>query len=154
MNNAWRRLSVHHGQRQPVMDEPTWRVAFASNDRRSVNQHFGMANGFDIYEIAQKSSRLIEVLQSSQGDNHQGRVNERVHLLVGCRLLFCVAVGEAAKRQLAEVNITAILVEAGTSISSLLAKLHSQSSTPRKQALPAKQAEEKFLAMLADGWDE
>ncbi|MBF0295116.1 MAG: nitrogen fixation protein NifX [Magnetococcales bacterium] len=142
------------------MGEPTWKVAFASSDRQHVNQHFGMATGFAVYEIAPEAVRLREVLQSVACNTHNGRVGERVQLLDGCRLLFCVAIGEAAKRQLADAGITALVVQQGAAISSLLEKLQAQSVAqvgtlaPFKPPVPSKQAEEKFLAMLANGWDE
>lgn len=156
MNNAWRRLRVHHGLGISVMGEPTWKAAFASSDWQHVNQHFGMATGFAVYEIAPEAARLHEVLQFVDSNAHNCRVGERVQLLDGCRLLFCVAIGEAAKRQLADAGMTVLVVESGTAITFLLNKLQEQSVTriPRRKSLPSAQAEEKFLAMLANGWDE
>ncbi|MBF0211964.1 MAG: nitrogen fixation protein NifX [Magnetococcales bacterium] len=166
MNNGWRRLRVHHGPGTPDMDDPSWTAAFASNDRKHVDQHFGMATGFDLYAISPGGSRLIEVLRAVSGEanSHEGRVGARVRLLEGCRLLFCIAVGEAAKQQLAAVGITAMVVDPGTPIAALLIKLQEQSASraaasaggpaPCGKARSSRQAEENFLAMLANGWDE
>ncbi|MBF0190348.1 MAG: hypothetical protein HQL99_04275 [Magnetococcales bacterium] len=160
MSNVWRRLRVHHGLEAPVMGEPAGKVAFASSDRQRVDEHFGMATGFVIHEVASDGYRLVEVLQSVASDSHSGRIGERVRLLAGCRLLFCVAIGEAAKQQLATAGITAMVVESGESIATLLDRLqahsasHGESLTPFKKPLSSQEAEDKFLAMLANGWDE
>ncbi|MEO5349948.1 MAG: hypothetical protein H7836_09900 [Magnetococcus sp. YQC-3] len=160
MSNAWRRLSIHHNSGMAAMEEPAWKAAFASDDREHVNQHFGMATAFAVYAITPASLQLMEVLHSVVADDHNGRVGERVALLAGCRLLFCVAVGEAAKRQLAAAGITAVVVQPGSSIASLLRKLQGQSTTPgqllslRNRQLSSAEKDEKYVALLADGWNE
>lgn len=158
MINTWRRWRIHHGPGTPAMGDQTWKASFASDDRHHVNQHFGMASGFCVFEIAPGASRLIEVLRSPLSDNHNGRIGERIQMLQGCRLLFCVAIGESARRQLASNGITAMVVATGVTISSLLIKLQEQPArgtlAPFKTALSPKLAEERFVAMLANGWDE
>ncbi|MBF0460901.1 MAG: nitrogen fixation protein NifX [Magnetococcales bacterium] len=142
------------------MAEQTWQVAFASDDRTHVNQHFGVASGFCIHAIAPETARLIEVLHCVGAETHQDRVGERIALLEGCQLLFCVAVGDAARRQLLAAGITALVVEQGTAIASLLPKLQERPARYRglpgqgKKPPPPSVVEDRLLAILADGWDE
>ena len=39
------------------------KIAFATSDRRAVNQHFGAAESFAIYEVGESETRLIEVAE-------------------------------------------------------------------------------------------
>ncbi|MBF0610301.1 MAG: hypothetical protein G8345_03375 [Magnetococcales bacterium] len=156
MTQTWNQWRVHHNPASVSMDDAVWKVAFASSDLQEVNQHFGMAAGYSIYELSMGSSRLVEVLRApAEGGHH--RIGERISWLTGCQLMFSVAVGESARQQLAAAGITAVTVAPGTTIASLLIRLEEQPAIyckPFKQPLPPQQAEERFITMLANGWDE
>ena len=62
------RLGDNHGPRRlqlvwSIKEEPAavLRVAFASTDRSRVNQHFGAAEGFAIYEVVPDKATLVGV---------------------------------------------------------------------------------------------
>ena len=43
----------------------TVKIAFATSDRRAVNQHFGAAESFAVYEVGESEARLVEVRESA-----------------------------------------------------------------------------------------
>ena len=61
----------------------TVKIAFATSDRRAVNQHFGAAESFAVYEIGESETRLIEVAEfiETAMDGHEGKLAAKVELL-------------------------------------------------------------------------
>jgi nitrogen fixation protein NifX len=100
----------------------TVKIAFASNDRLAVNQHFGAACAFAIYELTESSSCLVEVAEfiETAMDGHEGKLSAKIRLLNGCAAVYCNAAGGSAIRQLQAQGIQAMRVEEGTRIDLLL----------------------------------
>jgi nitrogen fixation protein NifX len=98
------------------------KIAFASSDRRAVNQHFGAAEAFAIYEIGESSSRLVEVAEfiEVEMDGHEGKLAAKVELLGDCAAVYCNAVGASAIQQLLAKGIQPMRVDEGTLIDELL----------------------------------
>ena len=98
------------------------KIAFATSDRRAVNQHFGAAESFAIYEVAEDGTRLIEVAEfiETAMDGHDGKLAAKVALLGDCAAAYCNAVGASAIQQLLAAGIQPMRVDEGTSIDELL----------------------------------
>jgi len=94
---------------------PTLRLAFASSDRKTVNQHFGAARAFVIYDISAEGFQLAEVVefsgQSTMQDGHEAKLEAKIQLLDGCCAVYCNAVGASAIRQLLAVGIQPVKVD-------------------------------------------
>jgi nitrogen fixation protein NifX len=103
----------------------TVKIAFASSDRRAVNQHFGAAEAFAIYEVGEAEARLIEVAEfiETAMDGHEGKLAAKVELLGDCAAVYCNAVGASAIQQLLAKSIQPMRVDEGTLIDDLLAGL-------------------------------
>src|SRR5512146_1861255 len=103
----------------------TVKIAFASSDRRAVNQHFGAAGAFAIYEVGEAEARLIEVAEiiETAMDGHEGKLAAKVELLGDCAAVYCNAVGASAIQQLLAKSIQPMRVDEGTLIDDLLAGL-------------------------------
>ncbi len=103
----------------------TVKIAFASSDRRAVNQHFGAAEAFAIYEVGEAEARLIEVAEfiETAMDGHEGKLAAKVELLGDCAAVYCNAVGASAIQQLLAKSIQPMRVDEGTLIDELLAGL-------------------------------
>lgn len=103
----------------------TVKIAFASSDRRAVNQHFGAAEAFSIYELDGHESRLIEVAEfiETAMDGHEGKLAAKVDLLGDCAAVYCNAVGASAIQQLLAKSIQPMRVDEGTAIDELLSGL-------------------------------
>jgi nitrogen fixation protein NifX len=100
----------------------TVKIAFATSDRRAVNQHFGAAGAFAIYELGEKESRLVEVAEfiETAMDGHEGKLAAKVDLLGDCAAVYCNAVGASAIQQLLAKSIQPMRVEEGVLIDELL----------------------------------
>ncbi len=114
-------------------NEMTVKIAFASNDRRLVNQHFGAAEAFAIYEMGETDARLVEVAEfiETSMDGHEGKLAAKIELLEGCAAVYCNAAGASAIQQLLAKGIQPMRVDEGSLIEELLACLQkSMNSEP------------------------
>lgn len=101
------------------------KIAFATSDRKAVNQHFGAAEAFAIYELGEHDARLVEVAQftETEMDGHEGKLAAKVELLGDCAAVYCNAAGASAIQQLLAAGIQPMRVDEGTSIEELLCGL-------------------------------
>ncbi len=101
------------------------KIAFATSDRREVNQHFGAAEAFAVYELSESETRLIEVAEfiETAMDGHEGKLAAKVELLGDCAAVYCNAVGASAIQQLLAKGIQPMRVDEGTLIDELLCGL-------------------------------
>ena len=137
------------------------KIAFASSDRRLVDQHFGAAESFALYELAEDDARLIEVVQFHDSDTamdgHEGKLAGKIALLDGCAAVYCNAVGASAIKQLLGAGIQPMKVEEGTPIDALLCSLNqSMKAEPPVWMAKAMKVKDpsRFDAMDAEGWAE
>lgn len=137
------------------------KIAFASSDRRLVDQHFGAAEAFCLYELAEDAARLIEVAEFQDSDTamdgHEGKLASKIALLDGCVAVYCNAVGASAIKQLLAAGIQPMKVEEGTPVDALLCGLNQSLKTepPAWLAKCSKPKDEgRFAAMEAEGWSE
>ena len=103
-------------------EEPAVKIAFASNDRIAVNQHFGAASAFAIYELDISHASLVEVAEfiETAMDGHEGKLASKVAVLKDCAAVYCNAVGASAIQQLLGSGIQPMRVEEGVRIDGLL----------------------------------
>lgn len=139
----------------------TVKIAFASGDRRTVDQHFGAAEAFVIYELSEDDARLVEAVQFHDRDvamdGHEGKLAAKIALLEGCAAVYCNAVGASAIKQLLAAGIQPMKVEEGTPVDTLLCGLNQAmlKEPPPWMARHLKPRDvSRFAAMDAEGWSE
>ncbi len=103
----------------------TVKIAFATSDRKAVNQHFGAAEAFAIYEVSETDAKLIEVAEfiETAMDGHEGKLAAKVELLGDCAAVYCNAAGASAIQQLLAGGIQPMRVDEGMCIDGLLSGL-------------------------------
>ena len=105
------------------------KVAFATSDRVTVDQHFGATVGFAIYAIDDERARLVQVAEfpadsyNNSMDGNENKLADKIATLVGCAAVYCLAVGGSAVRQLLAGGIQPVRMENETPIESLLLEL-------------------------------
>lgn len=101
------------------------KIAFATSDRRAVDQHFGAAEAFAIYEVGETETRLVEVAEfiETAMDGHDGKLAAKVELLGDCAAVYCNAAGASAIQQLLAKSIQPMRVDEGSPIDLLLSGL-------------------------------
>lgn len=146
-----------------VKESAQLKIAFASSDRHTVNQHFGAAQAFVVFNLSQGHFQLAEVVEFSGEsvlqDGQEGKLEAKVRLLESCAAVYCNAVGASAIRQLLAENIQPLKVEPGTVIENLLKDLQQlwDQEPPvwlerslRQQQRPA----ERFAGMADQDWQQ
>lgn len=138
------------------------RIAFASTDRQTVNQHFGAAEAFAIFEVGPTGSRLVEVAEflDTAQDGNENKLPGKIATLAGCAAVYCLAVGASAVKQLLAAGVQPIRVEEGSPIEALSRDIEAElASGPTgwlAKALKTRQGNDaaRFDAMEAEGWQE
>ncbi|MEL6979515.1 MAG: nitrogen fixation protein NifX [Pseudomonadota bacterium] len=136
------------------------RIAFASTDRTSVDQHFGSATSFMVYAVDAGASRFVEALRFTPAaqDGDEGKLVARIAALEGCAAVYVQAVGSSAASQLIRAGVHPQKVASGALIAPLLAALQRQLAEEppawAQKALAAEKRADRFDAMEAEDWDE
>ena len=136
------------------------RVAFASDDRATVNQHFGAAEGFAIFALDGERAQLVEVAEfpPEAMDGNETRLPARIATLDGCAAVYCLAVGASAVKQLLAAGIQPIRLDDGGAIEPLLKQISRairDGGIPWvDKALRKKDDASRFERMAVDGWEE
>lgn len=111
-----------------TMDKTSFKVAFASSDLKKVDQHFGSAERFAIYQVTPDDITLLEVSEfgSLDQDGNESKLLEKFVVLDGCVAVYCLAVGPSAVRQLMALKIQPMKVAHGTQINATLKELQQE----------------------------
>ncbi len=138
------------------------KVAFASTDRRRVNQHFGAAEGFVVYEISPDKASLVGVADFAEEamDGNEDKLTAKVDFLAGCAAVYVMAIGASAIKKLMAKGIQPIRVNEIDAVDELLVEISSAMREggvawiDRALAAQAKQeTADRFAAMDAEGWE-
>jgi len=88
------------------------RIAVASDDGKTIHQHFGRTSRFLIYEIDVSGAHLIEARENEPacypgGKKHsESFLTESVDLVADCRAVLAAQIGAVAQAYLIRRNIT------------------------------------------------
>lgn len=138
------------------------KVAFATSDMTTVNQHFGSAKSFAVYAVNKDQTQLMEAAQFGvlSQDGNEEKLSVKMDLLEGCAAVYCQAIGASAINQLIARGIQPVKVHEGSKITDLLVDLQTEltvgpSSWLAKAINKYKNPDpEKFSKMEEEGWDE
>ena len=142
--------------------ETALKIAFATTDMETVDQHFGSAKSFAVYAVDRENSKLLEAAQFGElsQDGNEDKLSVKIELLGGCAAVYCQAVGGSAINQLIANNIQPVKVHEGSKIKDLIVDLQTEikagpSSWLAKAINQHKSPDpERFNKMEDDGWDE
>ncbi len=94
------------------------KIAVASTDGVNVNQHFGLAEKFLIYEATPAAFNLLEELEVepySSGDKghlfDQKRFSRVAEKISDCRKMFAVKIGEIPAAELKKMGIEPVIYQ-------------------------------------------
>ena len=156
MSRCERKLHV-----EPAPDAGQFRlkVAFATQDRVTVNQHFGTAKSLMVFGVGTEGWSLLEVIEfpSSLKQTHD-KLPSRIHELAGCAAVYCNACGVSAIRKLVEQGVNPVKVPEGINIHELLKEIQFELNHFPKgwlaRALKQGQRkdEKRFDRLLDDTW--
>ncbi|MFI3194649.1 MAG: nitrogen fixation protein NifX [Methylococcaceae bacterium] len=138
------------------------KIAFATTDMETVNQHFGSAKSFALYAVDQEEAHFLEAAQFGElnQDGNEDKLSVKLDLLDGCAAVYCQAVGGSAINQLIARNIQPVKVHENSKIKTLIMDLQTEmkagpSSWLAKAINQHKGPDpERFNKMAEEGWDE
>ncbi|WP_295007916.1 NifB/NifX family molybdenum-iron cluster-binding protein [uncultured Dechloromonas sp.] len=155
-----RRLQLVWSIRQEP--EAVLKVAFASTDRSRVNQHFGAAEGFAIFEVTPDKATLVGVAEFAEEamDGNEDKLGAKVDFLEGCAAVYVMAIGASAIKKLMARGIQPIRVDEVDAIDDLLLDISKAMTeggvawVDRAIAAQGKaKPEDRFASMEAEGWE-
>jgi len=157
-----RRMHVVQGTDEKKFMETALKIAFATSDMETVNQHFGSAKSFAVYAVDIENSEFLEAAQFGElsQDGNEDKLSVKLDLLDGCAAVYCQAVGGSAINQLIARNIQPVKVHEGGKIKDLIADLQNEikagpSSWLAKAINQHKDPDpDRFNQMEDEGWDE
>ncbi len=82
------------------------KVAFASTDKININQHFGRAEEFYIWEIGPEDAEFSGIIQvKTEGADEGERIEARCSSLADCALVYVAEIGGPAAARLVAKKI-------------------------------------------------
>lgn len=142
----------------------TIRVAFASDDRVRVNQHFGAAEGFVIHDVGPDKTALVAVGEfvAAAMDGNEDKLAAKIDFLAGCAAVFVMAIGASAIKQLVAADIQPVRVApaegCGDRIDAILADIQAgmrAGGVPWiDKALAARKNPDRFALMAEETWTD
>ncbi len=100
------------------------KVAFASTDKVHVNEHFGRAEQFYIWEVSPEEAEFTGVVQvKTEGDDEADRIEARCAGLDDCALVYVAQIGGPAAARLVQKKIHPIKSKEQEPITAVVAKL-------------------------------
>lgn len=104
------------------------KVAFASEDLRTVDAHFNKARTFAIHAVSALASRFVEVIRFDDGEarpkgENAERVDARIEAIRDCAMVFVAAIGGPTAAKVVNRRIHPVKAREGESIDEILARL-------------------------------
>ena len=111
------------------------RVAFATTDGISVNEHFGRAGMFSVYEFSKSEYHFLGTRKFADGRDteieetrgmgaeHEDKVQIKVDALSDCRIIYMTEVGGPSAARLIKKGVMPLKVTDSTPVLELMEKL-------------------------------
>lgn len=100
------------------------KVAFASTDKIHVDEHFGRAQEFYVWEVCADDASLSGVVQVKQeGDDEADRIEARCSGVEDCSLVYVAQIGGPAAARLVQKKVHPIKIKDAATIADTVEKL-------------------------------
>jgi nitrogen fixation protein NifX len=111
------------------------KIAFATTDGTKVDEHFGRAGMFAVYDMGQEGYELVEMRKFADGidtavtgtrdggEAHEDAVQAKVDRLADCKIIFLTEIGGPSAARLVKKGIMPMKVRTVTPINEELARL-------------------------------
>jgi nitrogen fixation protein NifX len=111
------------------------KIAFATTDGVTIDEHFGRAGMFAVYDITKDGHKFLEIRKFSEGRDsaieeskgmgviHDERVQKKVDTLADCRIIYLTEIGGPSAARLIKKGTMPVKVKQSVSIEESLIKL-------------------------------
>lgn len=121
------------------------KIAFATTDGINVDEHFGRAGAFAVYEVKEEGYRFVEMRKFAEGrdkaieetrgreEMHEDLVQRKVESLGDCKIIYITEIGGPSASRLVKKGIMPVKVKEMVTIEESLRRL---SETIKKSPPP------------------
>ncbi|MGC2854365.1 nitrogen fixation protein NifX [Novispirillum sp. DQ9] len=114
------------------------KIAFTTNDMKSVNAHFAGARTIAVWEVGQDDATFLKAVQfdnaSSEGGKHDddgdSRIEARLAALDGCAILFVKAIGGPAAAKVVRRDVHPVKLPAEEAIADVIVRVQAMMQAP------------------------
>ncbi|MDR3464233.1 MAG: nitrogen fixation protein NifX [Beijerinckiaceae bacterium] len=102
------------------------KIAFATQDLKRVDAHFGWAKNIAIYEIGPEGHHFVEAVQFDgdlKEDGNEDKLAPKLETIKDCAILYVAAIGGSGAARVVASNIHPMKVNQPEEIVDLLGKL-------------------------------
>lgn len=101
------------------------KVAFATDDGKRVNAHFGQSPMFAVYNVTKAGTALVELrkLPAVLNQDEAGKIDSRLEAVSDCTLIFMMQIGASAAARVTRRKIMPVKVASGSPIEEQLKRL-------------------------------
>jgi nitrogen fixation protein NifX len=102
------------------------KIAFATQDMKRVDAHFGWAKNIAIYEIGPEGHEFVEAIEFDgdlKEDGNEDKLAPKIDAIRDCAILYVAAIGGSGAARVVAANIHPMKVSQPEAIDDLLLKL-------------------------------
>ncbi len=102
------------------------KVAFATEDLKHVDAHFGWAKNLAVYDVAPEGHRFVEVVQFEgdlKEDGDEDKLAPKIEAVRDCAILYVAAIGGSGAARVVAAGVHPVKVSKPEEIAELLDKL-------------------------------
>ena len=102
------------------------KIAFATQDLKRVDAHFGWAKNIAIYDVSPQGYQFLESVQFDgdlQQDGNEDKLAPKIEAIKDCTILYVAAIGGSGAARVVASNIHPMKVNQPEEITDLLDKL-------------------------------
>lgn len=87
------------------------KVAFATKDLENINEHFGWAKQFAIYDINKDGYKMSEIVKTEEDlQDEDDKIKSKIDAIAGSAIMYCEAIGPTAAAKVIHSKIHPIKV--------------------------------------------
>lgn len=100
------------------------KVAFTSSTGETVDQHFGMASAFSVWDITGEDAGFVGKVESisAEGDE-EDRISARADAIAGCVIVYTMQIGGPAAAKLVARKIHPMKTNVAVPVAEVIGKL-------------------------------
>ncbi len=99
------------------------KVAFTSSNGAVVDQHFGMATQFHLWEIGPEEASALGVVAALTSGDEEDRITARANAIAGCTIVYTMQIGGPAAAKLVSRRIHPMKTGAEAPIAEVVTRL-------------------------------
>jgi nitrogen fixation protein NifX len=100
------------------------KIAFTSSDGRTIDEHFGMARQFCIWEVGPDRAEPVSTVHALDvSDDEEDRISARASAIAGCAIVYTVRIGGPAAAKLVARRVHPMKTEGAVAIDEVVGKL-------------------------------